>query len=183
MTIQTERNKNTLLQKELEDSRTKLLALENEMKKKGDAKIALGELEKEKMHYKKLADDLTARVERQGIEFREELRKKEAEFAQMQYDKRVKFLVFIVPNEFYMNQLLESKIDDMTNIIRELTTLQDEDKRALEELLIKLEESESQVKKLVLEKEELLMNLQVAEGTLEEAKASYEERISSLHKL
>lgn len=102
MTIQTERNKNTLLQKELEDSRTKLLALENEMKKKGDAKIALGELEKEKMHYKKLADDLTARVERQGIEFREELRKKEAEFAQMQYDKRVKFLVFIVPNEFYM---------------------------------------------------------------------------------
>lgn len=71
----------------------------------------------------------------------------------------------------------------MTNMIRELTTLQDEDKRALEELLIKLEESESQVKKLVLEKEELLMNLQVAEGTLEEAKASYEERISSLHKL
>ena len=71
----------------------------------------------------------------------------------------------------------------MTNIIRELTTLQDEDKRALEELLIKLEESESQIKKLVLEKEELLMNLQVAEGTLEETKTSYEERISSLHKL
>ena len=71
----------------------------------------------------------------------------------------------------------------MTNMVRELTSLQEEERRAREDLLMKHEKSEMHIKRLLIEKEDLLTKLEVAEGTLEETKLGYEEHLAMLNKL
>ena len=67
-------------------------------------------------------------------------------------------------------------------MVRELTTLQEEDKKTMEELFAKQEENHIQITRLIKEKESAVSNYQRLEASLHQNKKAYEDQLQNLNR-
>lgn len=81
---------------QLEECKRVIIAMESDTKrtteKSGRNRTGMVEVERERDYYRKVAEDLNLKLEKQAFEYGESIGKKEAELHQMLMDKRVNHL-------------------------------------------------------------------------------------------